>query len=87
MEQLEHRLFSQISRNWRSRPRESLEMIVNLIGATTTITGLTVTADAGDYPTGIMISNKQMKDLPIAVTAGTASGTTPCTRRHTPEPH
>jgi hypothetical protein len=64
---IEHRLFSQISRNWRGRPLESLETIINLIGATTTTTGLTVTAqlDTGQYPTGIKITNQQMKDLPI----------------------
>jgi transposase len=64
---IEHRLFSQISRNWRGRPLESLETIINLIGATTTTTGLTVTAqlDTGEYPTGIKITNRQMKDLPI----------------------
>jgi hypothetical protein len=64
---IEHRLFSQISRNWRGRPLESLETIINLIGATTTATGLTVTAelDTGEYPTGIKITNRQMKDLPI----------------------
>jgi hypothetical protein len=64
---IEHRLFSQISRNWRGRPLESLETIINLIGATTTTTRLTVTAqlDTGEYPTGIKITNRQMKDLPI----------------------
>lgn len=64
---IEHRLFSQISRNWRGHPLESLETIISLIGATTTTTGLTVTAelDPGEYPTGVKISDQQMKDLPI----------------------
>ena len=64
---IEHRLFSQISRNWRGRPLESLETILNLIGATTTTTGLTVTAqlDTGDYPTGVKIGDQEIKDLPI----------------------
>ena len=39
---IEHRLFSFISRNWRARPLISLEVIVNLIGATTSTTGLEV---------------------------------------------
>lgn len=60
---IEHRLFSQISRNWRGRPLESLETIINLIGATTTTTGLTVTAelDPGEYPTGVKISDQQQR--------------------------
>ncbi len=37
---IEHRLFSQITRNWRGRPLTSHETIINLIGATTTTTGL-----------------------------------------------
>lgn len=65
--QIEHRLFSQITRNWAGRPLTSHETILNLIGATTTSTGLTVTAelDANTYPTGIKITDQQMKDLPI----------------------
>jgi transposase len=64
---IEHRLFSQITRNWRGRPLTSHETILNLIGATTTTTGLAVTAqlDTGTYPTGIAISDQQMKELPI----------------------
>ena len=64
---IEHRLFSQITRNWQGRPLISHETILGLIGATTTTTGLTVTAqlDDGDYPTGITISDRQMKELPI----------------------
>ena len=51
--------------NWRGRPLESHETIINLIGATTTTTGLAVTAhlDTGDYPTGIKITDHEMKDL------------------------
>jgi transposase len=65
---IEHRLFSHISRNWRGRPLQSHETIINLIGATTTTTGLTVTAqlDTGEYPTGVKITDQEMKDLPIA---------------------
>jgi hypothetical protein len=50
--QIEHRLFSHISMNWRGRPLTSHEVIVNTIAATTTATGLTVRAelDTGLYP-------------------------------------
>ena len=40
---IEHRLFSHITMNWRGRPLTSHEVIVNIIAATTTRTGLTVT--------------------------------------------
>jgi hypothetical protein len=43
--QLEHRLFSAISVNWRGRPLVSHEVIVQLIAATTIRTGLTVHAE------------------------------------------
>ena len=62
---IEHRLFSHISMNWRGRPLTSHEVIVQTIAATTTRTGLTVSAelDTSAYPKGINISNRQMKDL------------------------
>ena len=62
---IEHRLFSHISMNWRGRPLTSHEVIVQTIAATTTRTGLTVSAelDPGEYPKGIKISDRQMKDL------------------------
>lgn len=86
---IEHRLFSQISRNWRGRPLESLETIINLIGATTTTTGLTVTAqlDTGDYPTGIKITNRQMKDLPITRDPWHGEWNYTLHPHDTPEPH
>ena len=87
---IEHRLFSQITMNWRGRPLESHETIINLISATTTTTGLTVTAqlDTGNYPTGVTISDRQMKDLPI--TRNPWHGDWNYTihpKRDTPEPH
>jgi len=50
--QIEHRLFSFISKNWRGRPLASYEVIINLIAATTTSTGLDVYArlDDREYP-------------------------------------
>ena len=62
---IEHRLFSHIAMNWRGRPLESHEVIVNTIAATTTRTGLTVHAelDTHTYPNGIKITDQQMDDL------------------------
>jgi len=62
---VEHRLFSFISVNWRGKPLASYETVLELIGATTAKTGLTVTAsrDAGVYPTGEKISDKDMRQL------------------------
>jgi Rhodopirellula transposase DDE domain len=63
--QIEHRLFSHISMNWRGRPLTSHEVVVNTIAATTTRTGLTVDAelDTGSYPKGIKIPDHDMKTL------------------------
>jgi hypothetical protein len=62
---IEHRLFAQISMNWRGRPLTSHQVIVETIAATTTKTGLTVQAalDTGTYEKGIKISDKEMKLL------------------------
>ena len=62
---IEHRLFSQITLNWRGRPLTSHDVIINTIAATTTATGLTVTAvlDQNRYPTGTQVSGEQMTDL------------------------
>jgi hypothetical protein len=59
---IEHRLFSAITNNWRGRPLTSHQVVVELIGATTTRTGLKVTAhlDPNTYPTGIRVSDAQM---------------------------
>jgi transposase len=59
---IEHRLFAHISMNWRGRPLTSHEVIVNLIGATTTRTGLTVHAEANPntYPRGIKVTKQEM---------------------------
>jgi len=59
---IEHRLFSFVSKNWRGKPLTRLEVIINLIGAATTRTGLEVYArlDQNTYPKGIKISDKQL---------------------------
>ena len=56
---IEHRLFSAISQNWRGKPLVSHEVVVNLIGATTTRTGLRVQSqlDTNRYPAGRTVSN------------------------------
>jgi len=60
---IEHRLFSQISKNWRAKPLTSLLVILSLIGATTTNTGMVVKAvlDEKQYQTGIKITDEQIK--------------------------
>ena len=65
---IEHRLFAQISMNWRGQPLTSHEVIVNLIAGTTTRTGLSVTAELDDtiYPKGIKITDREMADLETA---------------------
>lgn len=62
---IEHRLFSAITSNWRGRPLTSYQVIVELIAATTTRTGLSVHAelDTNSYPKGIKISDAQMAAL------------------------
>jgi hypothetical protein len=64
---IEHRLFSYISMNWRGKPLVSHETIVNLIAATTTKKGLKVRAelDAGHYPTGIKVTDEELKTIRI----------------------
>lgn len=64
---IEHELFSFISINWRARPLTSLEVIIEVISNTTTKAGLTVKAvkDSNTYPTGIKITDKEMKKLHI----------------------
>jgi hypothetical protein len=62
---IEHRMFSHISMNWRGRPLISHEVIVHLIGSTTTQSGLTISAelDTNLYPKGIRISDEELKTV------------------------
>jgi hypothetical protein len=64
---IEHRLFSFISQNWRAKPLVSYRVIVDLISATTTTTGLTVRCeiDHNTYPKGITVSDIEMAALNI----------------------
>jgi Rhodopirellula transposase DDE domain len=64
---IEHRLFAQISSNWRGRPLISIDVVISSIAATTTRTGLGVQAvlDENDYPTGGRGNWDQLDALPI----------------------
>jgi predicted RNA-binding protein Jag len=64
---IEHRMFCHITANWRGRPLESLEVIVNLIANTQTSKGLTiqVALNVNSYQKGIKISDEQMSRLNI----------------------
>ena len=59
---IEHRLFSFISKNWRGQPLVSYEVIINLIAATSTRTGLEVYArlDQNTYPDKIQVTDEQI---------------------------
>ena len=65
--QIEHRLFSHIGQNWRGRPLTSYQVIVDLIAATTTNTGLKVYArlDERDYPKKIKVTDQQLANVNI----------------------
>jgi hypothetical protein len=64
---IEHRLFSFISMNWRAKPLVSYRVIVDLISATTTDTGLKVCCelDTNLYPKGIVVSDEEMASFNI----------------------
>jgi hypothetical protein len=59
---IEHRLFSFISQNWRGKPLVTHQVIVNLIAATTTKTGLKVRCEVDDniYPKGRKVTDAEM---------------------------
>ena len=66
--QIEHRLFSFITMNWRGQPLVSHEVIVNLIAATKTRSGLTVRSaiDSNSYPKGVVVSDADFAAIKIA---------------------
>ncbi len=61
---IEHRLFCHITRNWQGAPLESFEIVVELIGNTTTSEGLEVHAwlDESTYEKGIKVADKALAD-------------------------
>jgi Rhodopirellula transposase DDE domain len=65
--QIEHRLFSFISINWRAKPLTSLETVIELISHTSTKEGLHVTAikESHTSPTGLTVSDTELKALNI----------------------
>ena len=64
---IEHRLFSRITVNWRGRPLETYQTVVNLIASTTTTTGLTIRCklDPSLYPTKVKLTKQQKESIPI----------------------
>ena len=62
---IEHRLFSFITQNWRGKPLVSYAVILSLIAATTTDTGLTVESDLDthSYPKGVTPTEEEMAAL------------------------
>jgi hypothetical protein len=64
---IEHRMFCHITENWRGRPLVSRAVVVNLIGHTTTTTGLAIQSALDDhsYPTGREVTAEQMESLAL----------------------
>lgn len=64
---IEHRMFSHITENWRGRPLVNLEVIVNLIGNTTTEKGLKINAelDSKKYELGIKVTDEEFANINI----------------------
>jgi hypothetical protein len=64
---VEHRLFSHITQNWRGRPLETHETIIQLIANTTTTTGLKVQCrlDTHPYPAGVKVPDDEINALRI----------------------
>jgi Rhodopirellula transposase DDE domain len=64
---IEHRMFSFVSLNWRGKPLESLEVVVNLITATTTNIGLKIYARLDDrsYERGVEVTDQQLHAVNI----------------------
>ena len=64
---IEHRMFCHITENWRGRPLISREVVVNLIGHTSTKAGLAIRSalDENRYPTGREVTDQQLETLAI----------------------
>src|SRR5512135_2851902 len=64
---IEHQMFNRITQNWRGRPLRSLEVIVNLIGATKTRSGsrIQVEVDRNSYELGIKVSDEEFARIRI----------------------
>jgi hypothetical protein len=64
---IEHRLFCHVTRNWQGQPLETYEIVVNLIGSTTTTTGLQVHAelDPNIYEKGMKVTDEELAQVNI----------------------
>jgi transposase len=64
---IEHRMFCHITNNWRGRPLVSREVVVNLIGSTTTDQGLHIRSqlDENTYQAGLKVSDQELAELAI----------------------
>jgi hypothetical protein len=64
---IEHRMFCHITQNWRGRPLVSREVVVNLIGHTTTEEGLSIRSelDVKSYPPGRQVTDEQLNGVSI----------------------
>ena len=64
---IEHRLFCQLTQNWRGRPLTTLQVVINLINNTTTTQGLNIVAhlDENFYETGIKVSREEFNAIRI----------------------
>ena len=64
---IEHRLFCYITENWQGQPLVDIQTIVNLIGSTTTKTGLTVKClvDMNHYELGVKVSDELFDAIDI----------------------
>jgi hypothetical protein len=64
---VEHRLFAFITQNWRGKPLIRHQVIIQLLGATTTRTGLDVQCrlDANKYPKGIRVSDRELAAIDL----------------------
>jgi len=62
---IEHRLFSEISKNWAGQPLSDMDTMLNFIRTTKTATGLVVSAYVipDNYDTGVKISDQQMRQI------------------------
>ena len=65
---IEHRMFSEISKNWAGVPLESFDTIVNFAENTQTRTGLRINAyrDQRVYEKGIKVSDKELRQISLS---------------------
>ena len=64
---IEHRMFCYISKSWRGKPLVDIMTVINLIGATTTKTGLEIVCKVSykDYPLGVKVSDSDFDSINV----------------------